>query len=200
MSTEILVRATQGSNYGPGEIVDTKPGGHVWGRMEQPPDYIHLTISDADRNQVIEFLERWDIKFQHVLENQNANFWWITISVDPAYISASNVGAAELKSTVQDHVEGGSEYWQGTTVVSFTSSSMTVKIPKNGVYQTANGLSALEYLKVLKSDFADIFDTVLDPKRYYFSAEDVATVLAAGGSFTLTKAQALNNIIDKLSE
>ena len=200
MPAELLIRATQGDSYGPGEIVATKPGGHVWGRMEQPPDYIHLTISDVDRDQVDEFLAQWPIKFQHVLENQNANFWWITISVDPIYISATNVGAAELKTTVQDHVTSVSEYWEGTTVVSFTSNSMTVKIPKNGVWQTANGLTDLEFLNLLKSDFADIFNTVLDPKRYYFSAADVATVLAGGGSFTLTKAQALNNIIDKLSE
>ena len=159
-----------------------------------------MVITDASREEVHNYVSHWVIDFQHVLENQNANFWWITISVDPIYISASNVGAAELKTTVQDHVTSVSEYWEGTSVVSFTSSSMTVKIPKNGVYQVANGLTALEYLNLLKSDFSDVFKTTINFSRYHFSEADVDTAIANGGRIEITKAQALNRALDKLEE
>ncbi len=101
---------------------------------------------------------------------------------------------------MQDHCNGGSEYWEGCNVVSFTASSMTVDIPKNGVYQTANGLSDLDYLKLLKSDFSDIFMTVLNVRRYYFLEADVDTAISQGGQITLTKAQALNKVQDRLDD
>ena len=158
-----------------------------------------MTISDATHAEAQHYIEGWVIDFSHTIENQNANFWWITIEVDPAYIDASETSRAELKAGMQDHVTT-TEYWEGTSVVSFTSSSMTVKIPKNGVYQTAEGLSNLDYLKLLKSDFSDVFKTFLKIRRYHFSGAGVDTVIAQGGSITITKAQALNNIIDRLDE
>ena len=161
---------------------------------------VGIEITDATLEETLHYIQSWKVDFSHTLENQNANFWWITIAVDPAYISMSGVGTAELKEGMQVHVESTTGYWEGTTVVNFTSSSMTVKIPKNGVYQTANELSALDYLKLLKSDFSDVFKVRLKAKRYYVASADVDQIISAGGFMQITKAQALTKIIDKLSE
>ena len=158
-----------------------------------------MTISDASHAEAQHYIEGWEIDFSHTLDNQNNNFWWVIIEVDPAYIDASETSKTELKTSMQDHVVN-SKYWAGSSVVSFTSSSMTVKIPKGGTYQTAEGLSNLDYLKLLKSDFSDIFKTFLKIRRYHFSEADVDNVIAQGGEITITKAQALNNIIDRLTE
>lgn len=100
---------------------------------------------------------------------------------------------------MQDHVEN-SEYWDGSQVVSFTSSSMTVDVPKNGIYQMASGLNNLDYLKLLKSNFRDVFRTQLNVSRYHFSESDVDAVIAAGGTVTRTKQQAITHMLDKLEE
>lgn len=194
----LLVSASDLNNQKIGEVVDIKEDGHVWGGREQPPNYIHVNVTGSTREQAAAYLGSWDIKYIFTLVNQNAAGWRYRIEVDPAYISASNQGSAELKTTMQDMVTG-TEEWEGSAVVSFTSSSMTVDITKSGVYQTAQSLSDLDYLKLLKSIFADIFDTVLDPRRYKFAAVDVATALAGDGTWTLTKAEAQAVVIDKLT-
>lgn len=200
MTAELLISASDLNNQTTGEVVDVKPEGHIWGTREQPPGYVHFTITGATVEQVLEYIGAWDIDFLHTLVNQNAAGWRYRIEVDPIYISASDVGKTELKAAMQDHVEGGSEYWEGSVVVSFTTSSMTVDIPKNGVYQTAEGLTDVQYLKLLRDDFRDIFMTQLDQRRYYFAQADVDTALANNGELTMTKAEAQAAVIDKLTE
>jgi len=161
--------------------------------------FVGLTISDASRDQVHHYVNDWKIDFKHTLNGQNAFGWQYIIEVDPIYISVSEVGKAELKSKMQDHINN-SPYWEGSEVVAFTTISMTVNIPKNGPYQTAHGLDNIDYLKLLKSDFSDIFKARLNIRRYHFSEADVDQVIAGGGAITLTKAQALSKIIDRLEE
>jgi len=161
---------------------------------------IGLTISDATREQVHHYIHDWKVDFLHTLNSQNAFGWQYIIEVDPIYISASDIGKAELKDKMQDHVNGGSQYWEGCQAVGFTSNSMTVNIPKDGPYQTAHGLDNIDFLKLLKSDFSDIFRTRLNVRRYHFSEADVDQVIADGGAITLTRAQALNRIIDRLEQ
>ena len=199
MATSLLIRATQGSTYKPGEVVTIRPGGQVWGSMEQPPEYIHMTISDADMEEVKNFHDRWEIKFRHVFVNENVNGWRYTIEVDPIYISVSDVGKGEIKAEVVNLIENG-EYWKGSSVFKIKPEYVTADIPKNGPYQTASGLSDFDYLSLLKSNFADVFNTVLDVRRYYFGQADIDLALSQGGIITLTKLQALNKIIDKLEE
>ena len=195
---ELLVSATNLNNQKIGEIVDVKDDGHVWGTREQPPNYIHVTVTGATREQASEYLEGWQIKFLFTLVNQNAAGWRYRVEVDPAYISASNMGQAQMKSQMQEMVTS-TEEWEGSSVQSFTSTSMTVDIPKNGVYQTGSGLTNQQYLALLKSMFADVFDNFLDPRRFKFADSDVATALAGDGTWTLTKAEAQAELIDKLT-
>jgi len=91
--------------------------------------------------------------------------------------------------------------WEGCVTVSFTPIELVVDIPKNGVYQTANSLANSAYLLALKSDFSDIFREAVAIRRHYFLEADVdAAYVLPNGQVTLTTAQALTKIVDKLSE
>jgi len=160
--------------------------------------FIGVVVPDATREEARHFIHSWKVDFKHTLNSENAFGWQYTIEVDPVYISASEIGKSELKDRMQDHVNNTSKYWEGSQVVSFSPNSMTVNIPKNGPYQTAKELSNLDYLKLLKSDFSDIFKTVINVRRYHFSEADVDQVVALGNVVTLTKAQVLNKILDRL--
>ena len=65
---------------------------------------------------------------------------------------------------------------------------------------TATGATDQEYLKALKDDVVDKFSGGVDVRRYYFAHVDVDWALANGGEVTITKAQALNKIKDKLED
>ena len=194
MPAFIDIAARDLKSYNKGDIIG------IAGRCSTPTDKIvGVEITDATINQSLHYVYGWYIDFSHTLVNQNENGWRFEIEVDPAYISASDVGKDELKAGMQDHVESN-EYWEGSSVVSFTSNSMVVDIPKDGIYQTANELSNLDYLKLLKSNFSDVFKIRLFPSRYHASAAQVDQIIAAGGFIQITKEQALNKIIDKLEE
>ena len=184
MECDVLVRATDGSNnYLKGYVVTVKNRPCVWGTREYLPDFIHMILTDCECEQVYDFLGGWAIKFTHTVLKDNPAGYRILVEVDPAYISASEVGKTEIKDAMQDWAIG-----QGFTIQSFTSSSMTIDIPKPA--------SLLE----IKADFADIFNSTLDIRRYYFHSADVDGVVQSGGEITLTKQQALDFIIDKLEE
>lgn len=143
----------------------------------------------------------WEVDFVHVLVDQDQDSWTYRLEVDPALISASDVGKAEMKTAMRDHIESGSEYWEGSQVLSFGPNSITVQIPKNGPYQVANGMSDNNYRKLLRSDFSDIFKTVINIRRYHFSESDVDDLVNNhGGQRTVTAAQAMSVIIDRLDE
>jgi len=158
-----------------------------------------LIISDASREEVHHYISDWTIDFRHVYVGENDDGWRYRIEVDPVYISASKVGKQEMKAEMVSLIENG-EYWEGSSVFKIKVDYMTVDIPKNGVYQTASGLSDFDYLKLLKSDFSDVFRQRLNISRCHFSDEDVDTVIADGGTITLTKLQALNRVLDRLEE
>jgi hypothetical protein len=184
MVCELLIRATDGSNgFKKGYIVVVKDQPCVWGAKETLPDFIRLIISDCTAAQVNHFRNSWDIKYKFTLVAENDAGYRYKVEIDPAYISASDTGRHEIKDSMTDWAVD-----RGFAVVGFTSDSMTVDILKPAD------------LPAIKADFADVFDTVLSIRRYYFSAADVDMVIAAGGVYTLTKQQALNNVVDKLDE
>lgn len=184
MGCEVLIRARDGGNgFKKGYVVTAKDQPCVWGTMETLPDFIRLIISDCTAEQVRHFLDDWQIRYRFALVAENDIGYRYRVEVDPAYISASDTGKHEIKENMTDWAED-----RGFAVVGFTSESMTVDIPKPADLPT------------IRADFADVFDKVLNIRRYYFSGADVDTVINAGGVYTLTKQQALNNIIDKLDE
>jgi len=183
MTCYVAVRATDGSNnYLKGYITSVSDNPYT-GSGYVLPNFIILTLSDCDASQVENFLDGWDIKFKHTVINENDLGYRIKIEVEPIYISASDVGKTEIKESMRDWTED-----LGFTVQNFTNNSMTLDIAK-----------PVNLLQV-KIDFADVFDDVLSIRRYYFSHNNVDSVVSSGGKITLTKAQALNFIIDKLEE
>lgn len=183
MTVELLISASNLNSKKIGEVVSIRPEGHIWGGMEQPPNYVHLTITGVTVEQAQEYSERWNIKFKHTVLQENALGYRVLVTVDPAYISASNLGQGELKTRMRDWVEN---VYSGV-VVDFSPTGMTVDLPKP------------VDLTEVKKNFADIFDTTLDPRRYKFSEADVNTALAGDGAITFTKAQALARVVDKLT-
>ena len=182
-----------------GAFISIIPGDVPFGPNTEP-NFIQVTVTGVTREQAHKYVDSWEIDFSHTLVNENATDWRYRVEVDPIYISASSVGNAELKSQMQLRVTRPGTPWEGCQVVNFSPSSMMVDIPKNGVWQTAKGLLDVFYLSALKRDFSDHFRTVFRIDRYYFAEADVDTFIAAGRAVTLTKAEALSMIIDRLDE
>lgn len=183
MPCEILIRATDSSSgvmkKGYASVVRDLPW--TWGSKEGLPGWIILEITDATASQVDHFMVNWFIKFTHTILQENAVRLRIRVEVDPAVISASDVGKNEIKTEMQEWIENE----KGGAMRSISLSELVVDIPKP------------VDLNALKLEFADEFDAMLDITRYYFTEADVDTVIAAGGHITRTKAQVLALVKDK---
>ena len=182
MTCYVAVRATDGSNnYLKGYITSVSDVPYT-GSGYTLPNMIVLTLTDCEASQVEQFLDGWQIKFKHTVSD-GITVWQIKVEVDADYISASDLGKTEIKESMRAWAEG-----LGFEVRNFTNNSMSFDVPKS------------TNLLQLKIDFADIFNDVLDIRRYYFSHADVDSVVNAGGYMTLTRTQALTYIVDKLEE
>jgi hypothetical protein len=205
----LLIRATDGP---PGGLVKGEPGGsvydlpHEWGAKEGLPNWVQLTISDATASQVEHFLFAWKIDYTFSIVSETftgglygAGQWRVTVEVDPALISASGTGQSELKTEMQTWVTSSftDPHFPGAegSVVTFTTSSMTIDTPK-----PTDPTEQAERLPALKRLFTDRFEHILDVRRYYFLDTDVDAAVAAGGTITRTRAQALALVQDKLDD
>jgi len=185
-----------------GDIASLLPEGAEYGSREVPPDYVRLEISDATNAQVLQYITGWDVDFKHTLVSQNGSGWRYQVEVDDIYIDASQRSKVQIKGNMIRHIDDAtSGPWEGCATVSFTPTQLVVDIPKNGIYQTAQSMNNTAYLQALKSDFSDIFRESIAVRRYYFLEADVDAAYALpNGQVTLTTAQALAKIVDKLSE
>ena len=190
------------TQYLKGDIVSLVTEGGVFGAKEVPPDFIRLEISDATTAQVQQYVEGWMVDFKHTLVTQNASGWRYRVEVDDIYVDVSERSKVMIRQNMIEHIDDAvSGPWEGCATVSFTPTEMVVDVPKNGIYQTAQSMNDTAYLQALKSDFSDIFQESVAVRRYYFLEADVDTAYALpNGEVTLTTAQALTKIVDKLSE
>lgn len=179
---ELLVSNNDANTQQIGEVVDVKPDGHVWGGREGLPNYVHITITDATREQAMVFLDRWEIVYKLTEQVNNPQRIRYRIEVDESSISSSGIGRDQLK----DDMQGWAERLYGGTALAFTPEQFTVDIPKP--FDTTK----------FAADFADIWNTVFDIRRYKFTQADVSAAVAAGGSASYTLADALARVIDKL--
>jgi hypothetical protein len=188
--------------YKKGDIVALVTEGGDFGTKEVPPDFVRLEISDATTPQVQQFVEQWVVDFKHTIVSENALGWRFRVEVDDAYVDASERSKVMIRRRMIEHIDDAtSGPWEGCITQSFTPTELIVDIPKNGVYQTANSLSDNAYLLTLKADFSDIFRESVAVRRYYFNEADVDTAYnLPNGQVTLTTAQALTKIVDKLTE
>lgn len=198
MSAKFDVAKINLRSFSKGEIVSIAPEGMDC--SDDTVNFICVEITNVTREEAHDYVNEWKIDFDYNQLSQNAQRWIYEVTVDPVYISATETGKAQIKQEMRDHIESGSEYWEGCTVLDFTAESITVRIPKNGVYQTAEGLSDVEYLRILKLDFSDIFKTVFAIRRYYFTEAYVDQVVAAGNYVAITKSESLSIIQDRLDD
>ena len=176
----IAARDIPSSESKKGHIIDVRKR-DVLGSKEILPNFIQVAVSDATKEQVDHFLSAWHIKYTHKIIAKNANGYRIKVEVDPIYISASGTRRAALKDSMQSWVES-----YGGVVQNYTSESMTFDITKG------------QTLAELKRAFDDIFEDMLDIKRYYFKSAAVNAVVNNGGFMEVTRSQVLSYIQDKL--
>jgi len=190
------------TQYQKGDIVSLVTDGGVFGTKEVPPDFVRLEISDATTAQVQQYIEGWSVDFKHTLVSQNGSGWRYQVEVDDVYVDVSQRSKVMIRQNMIEHIDDAtSGPWEGCATVSFTPTQLVVDIPKNGIYQTAQSMNNTAYLLALKSDFSDIFRESIAVRRYYFLEADVDTSYALpNGQVTLTTAQALAKIVDKLTE
>lgn len=198
-----------------GDIVEVYASGTLKSDWCVPPDWCWAEITDRSKNQVNAYLTGWNIQFVQTLMNQNATRWRFRIEVDPVYISASELGKYEIKQEMTDYINGHVTHWASLwykcSIVSFNNAGIVIDIPKpyqgNTMYDGTDPEWILMwetnhtgFLKELRDDFHDKFATVLDIRRYYFNPDSVDIIIGQGGEWVGTHTQALNHIIDKLSE
>lgn len=180
---------------GTGEITSIKDTPRPWGQRVRLPHRIRLRITDRTKAQVEHFLNDWPLRFKHEVLNDTANGWRIELTVDPDFIDASGIARSKMKQEMKEYINDDDVgLWAGASVHSFTPESMLVDIPKiNLQTQTVNDLA------ILKIDFRDKFDGLIENKRYHFSAQAVSNAVAQGDKIIeMTGEQVLFFIIDKL--
>jgi hypothetical protein len=155
-----------------------------WGGRETLPGYIQVEVTDATAAQVRHFLNpiKDDISFEILA--QNADGYRIRMSVEP-YIAAQ-FAERGVRQEIRDFIAtefNGSVFDYDSVNIEWA----TFDIPKPIDLQAAKDL------------LLDEFRETVDPVRYYFESSAVDTVVSAGGRVTVTKAQALANIVDKLA-
>jgi len=181
---ELLISNTDANNLNRGEVVAYYDSPWTWGAKEGLPNYVQLSVPDATIQQVANFLENWQVRFAHEILAQNDQGYRVQIKVDPVWISVSDINKYQMHSKMQDFIVDR----HAGVIVSIDSEQMTADLPK-----------PID-LQIVKTEFADIFDKYLNARRYYFDTTDMDLAVSQGGQITLTKAQALNRIVDKLNE
>ena len=156
-------------------------------------------ITDATREAAHHYVNKWRIKYKFNLKNYNEDGWRYEVIVDPAVISATQVGKDQLKEEMTEYI-AEDRRWVGASVHEFTANSMTVDIPRGGAYQVMKQLSDVDYLKELQEDFKRNFRNTLAIRRYYVDPADVDTIAGLGNYIEITTTQALNQIKDRLAE
>ena len=182
MLAEILVHALTHDPFLKGSICLIKDSPAVWGRMEAPPDFILVKISDATAAQVVNFTENYKNEIEYTLLNSNELGRRYSLSVNPKILELEGEEAG-LKQEIRDLLVD--DY--AATIVSYTPATATaiVDIPNTD-------------WAALKANLKDIFEQhYID--RYVFSESDVDLALANGGIVTITKTAALARIMDRLA-
>ena len=180
MPVEILVSATTHAKQLKGEIIDIEPDGHVWGTGEQPPKYIHLTITNATVAQVEQYMEKVQNTPEYtvgpvVLGRRN-----ITVSL-PNWIRVAYGGNRNFRAEVRDYLE---DKWGAIVTVVTPGQEYIVNVADTVVLQE------------LRDDFHDKFEDYIGPK-WLFTEASVDQAIAAGSVVSRTRAQAISALVDR---
>jgi len=179
VTVEILVNAIAHRKAIKGQLIHIQDTPASWGNREGPPGYVIARVTGATKAQVENFLEKTRNVFNYS-HTTALGVHQVTVSTTVPVISLG--GGFKLKA--KEYLE---DVW-GATFVSWT--------PPNGpaVFEVSDNIN----LQEMKDDVLDKMEEKLGP-RYHFSSADVDTAIAAGGLIQLTKAQALNRIVDRIT-
>ena len=182
MPAEILIHALTHGPFLKGSVCLIKDSPAIWGSKEAPPDFVVVIISDATVDQVVHFTENYKNVIEYTLLNSNELGRRYSMSVDPKIIELEGEEAG-IKQEVRNLLVN--DY--SATIVSY------------------NPVTAVAVADIPNTDWAALAANIKDIfeqhyiDRYVFSEADVDTALASGGTVTITKAQALDRIIDRLA-
>lgn len=181
---EILIAARDFNTFKKGWPVVVKDSPAVWGAKEALPDFVILRVPDATKEQIINYVKQWPIKFSHSILAENDQGYRINVEVDEQYVDISQRAKNKIKSVMCSWLIADAQ----ASIINWDSSQVTFDIAKP------------VDLQALKLDFADKFDDIFEQRRYRFSDADVDLAIAQGGSVTLSRNQVLNRIIDRVTE
>ena len=97
MSAELLVAVTDGLRHDKGAIIDVQHGGWTWNR--HLPEFAHITISDATKSQVENYMQPWrkDVILEELADANDSLRFRVKGSVIRAIDNAGGVALAEIQ-------------------------------------------------------------------------------------------------------
>lgn len=188
---KILVAAKDlASGVVKGDIVEVYPDSYGWGNKEGLPNFIRLEITNRTKEQADVYLQQVVKAFDYSIDAQNASGVRGTISVDQ---TLSGDIDKEVKQELKDYILDGAGADVPVSQVSQTSESLTVDIT------LPDDENRTPTLQGMKDNVNDRFQQVIGYRRYFFNPIQVDVVVAAGGSISVTAAQASPNLIDRFA-
>lgn len=173
-----------------GDPIEVYPGTYGWGRKETLPTIIRVTITDKEKAEVDGYLDQVVKLFKYTIVAQNAQGVRARVEVDDAVTGLNFPG---VKQEIKDYILNGADVEVPVTQVSQTASEIVVDI------ELPDDANRTPTLKQMQSNINDVGSEVIVKRRYYFESAAVDSVVSGGGETSITAAQAINNIIDRLA-
>lgn len=194
MSVELLIHAQTHRKAQKGFVETVRDVSvlaiHPWGNREGLPDYVILRITDGSKVEVDHYTDNWKNELSYELLGENAEGRRYKISVNPKIVTEFGVTkgvAIGVKKVLED------EYSAVLFDAALNRQYAIFDIPN----PTSVGWTL--YVQQIKATLLDRFESQVDTRRYIFSPSDVDIAIAAGGKISLTKAQTLARVVDRLA-
>lgn len=182
MPVELLIHAQTHTKAQKGFVQTVQDQPAIWGNRETLPNYVILEITDATKAQVDNYTDNWKNELSYELLGSDANGRRYKISVNPNIISQVSVDKG-IQQRMKTYLEN-------------TYGAVLVDAAVNQQYVTFD-IPNTDWV-ALRADLLDGFESQVDTRRYIFSPTDVDIAIAAGGRISLTAAQTLTRVVDRL--
>lgn len=186
MPCELLIAAVDnpnGAKYQKGDIKDVRDDDqlavHPWGALEDLPRSIRVRITNATAAEVEGYLSEMKDVINYELVNSNAQGRRYRLYVHPKILTNGGSFRAGIRDLLQD------EYNATLVSADLPNGEVTLDIPNTD-------------WQAMRVDILDKFESVVRRRRYRFTDSAVDTAIANNGRATITKAQAIANIVDRL--
>ncbi len=205
----ITIRAMPGNLSKKGEVVRVSDTNWFTGG-EALPRCLRIEVTGATTADVEHFLGRLNSAVSYTIVNENAARWRVRMKLDSAIVLATGMNN-NFKQHIKDFILTNHEGDWTAAQVSQNSAQLTVDIAKGQAFDLT------QIKQEVNDEFTDKVEKVLHFQRYFFPDSivdprviqgliDEAAVANGEGLIprdfihsTITKAQALANISDRLS-